>query len=116
MRLLRPLHAVAFALAVLLPAFAGANEVCDPGQSRGAVSLMILKSDAQVHVLAKSLARGVPMAARDAATVVFQDGRVITSDVESAGRVLNALGWGARRIDVVASFGNRRARPARARG
>jgi len=119
---------LAFALLAtcLLSAPAEANEVCDPGASGGsgpaslgppgAVSLMILKDGSKVHSLAKSLARGVPLAARDPQTVVFRDGRVITSDVESAGRVLNALGWSARPIRVVATFGKTRARPRRARG
>jgi hypothetical protein len=103
-----------------------ANEVCDPGAAGegpaapggppGAVSLMILEDGEKVHGLAKALARGVPMAARGPQTVVFRDGRVITADVESAGRVLNALGWSARPIRVVATFGKPRARPRRARG
>ncbi len=111
----------------LAPSSAVAGEVCDPGAGNGAgpasaggppgaVSLMILKDGSKVHALAASLARGVPMAARDPQTVVFRDGRVITADVESAGRVLNALGWSARPIRVVASFPKTRARPRRARG
>lgn len=126
MTLLRTLLGSACLALWLLPASIPANEVCDPGAGDGgpaapsgppgAVSLMILKDGDEVHSLAKALARGVPMAARDPQTVVFRDGRVITADVESAGRVLNALGWSARPIRVVATFGKPRARPRRARG
>ena len=104
------------ALALGAP-LAAAAEVCEaPPPSSGPVSLMILKSPAQVQSLAKSLARGVPVVARDASTVIFRDGRVITADVEAASRQLNRLGWSKRRIDVVASFAKRRAGPARQRG
>jgi hypothetical protein len=98
------------------PGFAG--EVCDGGAASGSgpVSLLILKSDAQVHELARALARGVPVVSRDAGTVVFRDGRVITADVGGVDRHLNALGWSQRNIEIVASFGTTKARPRRARG
>jgi len=108
---------LAGAAVLLLAGAAAAAEVCEtPPASTGPVSLMILKGPAQVQSLAKSLARGVPVVARDASTVIFRDGRVLTADVEAAGRHLNALGWSRRRIDVVASFAGRRARPARRGG
>jgi len=77
---------------------------------------MVLESEAKVHELARALARGVPVVSRDAATVVFQDGRIITADLAGVDRHLNALGWSRRNIEFVASFPAKRARPRRARG
>lgn len=99
-------------LAVAAPAGAQQGEVCEarPSASRGPVSLVILASGAKVRELAASV-KDTPVVARDANTVIFADGRVITADVASAGEHLNALGWGSRRIDVTATFPARRARP-----
>ena len=94
---------------------AGAGDVCDPAAA-GSVSLIILKTPEKVIELAKSVAKGVPVVARDATTIVFRDGRVITSDVEAVSRHLNRLGWGERRINVVAAFAVGRKAPARRRG
>ena len=99
-----------------LTAGAAASEVCEAPPATGPVSLMILKSPGRVQSLAKSLARGVPVVARSESTVVFQDGRVMTSDVEAAGRELNRLGWSRRPIQVVASFPARQGRATRRRG
>jgi len=45
--------------------------------------------------------------------VIFRDGRVVTADAGSATQHLNALGWGHRPIEIVASF---RMRPMQAPG
>jgi hypothetical protein len=82
--------------------------------SSGPVALIILSSGPKVLEYARALKGTVVL--RDAKTVIFRDGRGITADAEAAGRHLNALGWGARRIEIVASFQGRRARPRRARG
>ena len=87
-------------------AHAQAPALCEPGQSSSSVSLVILSSPKKVHELAASI-QGVQVLKRDAATVIFSDGRVVTSDVESASRHLNKLGWGKRSINVVASFKTR---------
>jgi hypothetical protein len=100
-------------LLLLLAAVASAQqgEVCErPPDAGGPVSLVILASDAKVRALAASV-KDTPVVARDAHTVIFADGRVITADVASAGDHLNALGWGHRRIDVSATFPAKRARP-----
>jgi hypothetical protein len=98
------------------PAPAHANEVCESKpSSRGAVSLIILSSGRKVHELAGSV-KDAQVVAKDGETVVFADGRVITSDPEAAGVHLNRLGWSRRRIDVTATFPAKRARPRRARG
>jgi hypothetical protein len=99
--------ALGMALALGLgPAPAGAAESCTPG---GPVSLMILQSSQKVRELTQALDGTVIR--QEAKTVIFQDGRVITADVEAAGRLINELGWANRRIDVVASLPARRARP-----
>jgi hypothetical protein len=74
------------------------------------VSLVILQSGQKVRELAASV-RDAQVVRHDAETVIFDDGRVITADVSAAGEHLNALGWGARRIDVAVSFPRRRALP-----
>ena len=93
-------------------ATAHAGETCEVPS--GPVALIILTSGSKVLEYARTLKGTVAL--HDAKTVIFHDGRVITADVEAAGRHLNDLGWGARRIDVVASFPAQRARPRRARG
>ncbi|MDJ0786136.1 MAG: hypothetical protein QNK05_04970 [Myxococcota bacterium] len=99
-------------LATLLafgPAGALAGPQCEApasGGGGGAVSLVVLASPEKVHTLARELP-AVPVLRRGPATVVFADGRVVTSDVEAAGRHLNALGWAGRRIEVMASFPSR---------
>jgi hypothetical protein len=103
---------------LLLSAAAGAEpDRCESGPpARGPVSLIILQSGQSVHELAASVGRGARVLAKDAATIVFDDGRVITADVEGASAHLNRLGWGSRSIQVVASFPSAPARPRRDRG
>jgi hypothetical protein len=105
--------ALVLALALGSPSAAQAGEVCEVPPTSGPVALIILASGSKVHAYARTLKGAVAL--RDAETVIFGDGRVITADVEAAGRHLNALGWGARRVDVVASFPAARPRP-RSRG
>ena len=111
-------HAPVLIACLLLPAGAGAEpEQCEARSApRGPVSLIILQSGRSVHELAASLARGARVVAKDPETIVFDDGRVITADVEGASAHLNRLGWGGRPIQVVASFPSAPARPRRDRG
>ena len=99
------------ALVLALGSFstAHAGETCEVPS--GPVALIILSSGPKVLAYARTLKGTV--ARRDAKTVIFHDGRVVTADVEAAGRHLNDLGWGARSINVVASFPAARARPRR---
>ena len=71
---------------------------------------MILQNGAKVRELAASV-RDARVIRRDADTIIFDDGRVITADVAAAGDHLNALGWGDRRIQVAVSVPRRRALP-----
>jgi hypothetical protein len=87
----------------LAPAAAGAGESCEVGQRRGPVFLLILQSNFKVHEFAATV-RGARVVRQDPATVIFSDGRVVTANVDSATQHLNALNWGRRPIEVVASF------------
>jgi hypothetical protein len=97
---------LALALALGSIATAQAGQVCEV--STGPVSLIVLASGAKVHAYARTQEGTV--ARRDAETVIFHDGRVITADIAAAGRHLDALGWGSRDVRVVASFPPARAR------
>ncbi len=112
-----PSRALALALPLVLAlgwfANARAGEVCNVPSS-GPVALIILASGAKVHTYARALTGTVVR--KGAKTVIFLDGRVITADVEAAGRLMNDLGWGNRGINVMASFPAARARPRRSRG
>ncbi len=100
-------------LLFLVPAAAGGEQgaVCDVGGGTGPVALILVASPQQVREFAKATRGRILRQGSD--TVVFADGRIITSNADSATEHLNALGWGSRRIEVAASF---RPRPRRARG
>ncbi len=103
-------------LVLVLGPFANAHagETCEVpggGGGGGSVSLIILASSSKVHAYARTLKGTV--ARQDKKTVIMRDGRVITSDVEAAGRMLNDIGWGGRSVNVMASFPAARARPRR---
>jgi hypothetical protein len=104
--------AIGTSLALLLvaaPVGATSGGTCDAGGaggSGGSVALVVLASPERVAGYAATV-EGVKVLRRDAHTVVFADGRVITSDVAAAGQHLNALGWGGRRVQIVASFPSR---------
>jgi len=70
---------------------------------------MILQTGEKVRELAKAL--GGQVVRVGPKTVILADGRVITADPEAAGQHLNALGWGARPMQVVVSFAKQKARP-----
>ena len=77
------------------------------------VQLLILASPKKVDDYVVTLKSGV-VVRRDPTTVVLDDGRVVTSDVEATTTHLNALGWSHLPIRVVASF--RTAPKRRAKG
>ena len=79
--------------------------VCE-SKLTGKVMVLIVSTSEKVHDYASTLAH-IPVVARHATTVVFQDGRVVTADVGKASQYLNDLGWASLQIEVVASFGMR---------
>ena len=107
--------ALALAALVAPSAPAAEGEICDPGAPTGPVSLLILATPSKVQNFAKTV-KGTRVVRRDAKTVVFEDGRVVTSDVGGASAHIEALGWNKRSIDVVATFRKAAPRPRRARG
>jgi hypothetical protein len=82
---------------------------CDLSKQGGPVSIVVVASKARVQKYAATV-RDVRVVRRDANTVVFADGRVITSNVSAASDHINALGWGSRRIELVATSTLRRPR------
>ncbi len=101
------------AVLFLQPAGAQEGALCEAAQGPApTVSLIVLASPERVHTLAASI-RGVAVVRRGEKTVVFEDGRIITADVTSVGGHLAALGWTERKIEVMASFKPRAARPRR---
>jgi hypothetical protein len=101
--------AVAGAFAVSSPAASQAPGICDPRAGQGSVSILVVASRQRVREFAASV-RDARVVRRDADTVLFEDGRVVTSDVGALGPHLNALGWGHRKIAIVGSFASRRPR------
>ena len=102
---------VAVALLSLTASTRGfAGESCDIASRKGPVSLLILPSNSRVRSYAATV-KDSAIVSHSATTVVFGDGRVVTSDVTKASRHINDLGWGTRPISVVASFNKRMRRP-----
>ncbi len=85
-----------------MPAAAEEGKTC---VAKGAsnVQLVILASPAKVKSYAATV-KNASVVRSDRTTVVLDDGRVITADLESATEHLNALGWAQLPIQVVASF------------
>jgi hypothetical protein len=100
---LRAMHLLLLIAACAAPSPARAAQVCRARPSSGPVSILILDSAAKVAEFAAAT-READVAVRERGTVIFADGRVVTADVDAATRHLNALGWGARPIEIVASF------------
>ena len=90
-------------------AFAGQADGCDLASRKGPLSLLVLPTKSGVRNYAATV-KDTPIVSHDATTVIFGDGRVVTSDVASASRQINELGWASRSIKVVASFEMRRQR------
>lgn len=82
---------------------------CDTGPSRGSVAIVVVASPERVQQYAATV-KGVRVLRRDADTVIFADGRVVTANVGAVDRHLNALGWADHRIEILASFSKRSAR------
>lgn len=101
---------ILFSLTASTRGFAGQSNSCDLASRKGPVSLLILPNNARVRSYAATV-KDSPIVSHSATTVVFGDGRVVTSDVTKASRHINDLGWETRPISVVASFNKRMRRP-----
>jgi hypothetical protein len=72
--------------------------ICEPGASP--VMIVVVDSPERVKSVS-ALWKGTPTLVEEADTVVFADGRVVTSRVEAAGDHLQSLGWAHRQIEIV---------------
>ncbi|MEN8161838.1 MAG: hypothetical protein ABFS41_17340 [Myxococcota bacterium] len=97
---------LAFALAT--PALAAGGMCGAPDEP---VFLVVVGSKQQVAGAAHGLSRA-PALVNESDTVIFADGRAVTSDLAAASRHLNALGWAERRIEIAGAGASRRAPPA----
>jgi len=100
------LGVVALLLTAGVPVLAQDGRTCEPSAPRAGVSLIVLTSAARVTEFAATV-RNVQILRRGPKTVVFADGRVVTSDVAAVSAHLNALGWANRNIEIVASHRSR---------
>jgi hypothetical protein len=76
---------------------AGAG-ICDP--SAAPVMIVVVPSPKKVKSAAE-LWKATPIVARDPETVVFADGRIVTSRLEGTGDYVQNLGWTHRDIEIV---------------
>lgn len=98
---------VALTLAGAVPAGATGG-MC--GAPEEPVLLVLVASPAEVAGAAEGLSRS-PSLVRERDTVIFADGRAVTSDLAAVSRHLNTLGWAERRIEIAGAGASRRPPP-----
>jgi hypothetical protein len=76
---------------------AAAGGMCGPADDP--VLVVLVASAQQVKSAAAGLSRTRPLV-NAADTVIFADGRAVTSSLESMSAHLNALGWASRKIEI----------------
>ena len=76
----------------------GEAGICDPGAAP--VMIVVVPSPKKVQS-ASELWKATPIVMRDPETVVFADGRIVTSRIEATGDRLQSLGWAHRDIEIV---------------
>ena len=62
--------------------------------------IVVVESPGRVKS-ASALWKGTPIVVEKPETVVFADGRIVTSRIEAMGDQLQALGWTHRKIEIV---------------
>lgn len=72
--------------------------ICDPGSSP--VMIVVVDSPRQVRSAA-GLWKAAAVLRQDPETVVFADGRIVTSRLDATGGHLQSLGWQHRDIEIV---------------
>jgi hypothetical protein len=114
MRALRPLRPIAIGLllAALSTGAADAQNLCGPPSEP--VLVVLVESPQQVRAAAEGISRTRPLVS-EADTVIFADGRAVTSSLASVSAHLNALGWASRRIEIAGAGSIPRAPIASAR-
>ncbi len=88
--------ALGLALASASPALATGGMCGAPSEP---VLLVLVATQQQVAGAAAGLSRARALVSEND-TVIFADGRAVTSDLEAASRHLNAIGWAERRIEI----------------
>jgi hypothetical protein len=63
------------------------------------VLVVLVESPKLVQSAAAGISRARPLV-NEADTVIFADGRVVSSSLASVSRQLNALGWASRKIEI----------------
>jgi hypothetical protein len=101
MRAGRQLRSIAFGLlCAALPAGAADAQGGMCGPASEPVLLVLVDSPQQVRGAADGLSRARPLV-NEADTVIFADGRAVTSSLAAVSTHLNALGWASRKIEIV---------------
>jgi hypothetical protein len=91
------------------PGVAQTGGMCGP--SSEPVLVVLVDSPQQVRATADGLSQTRPLV-READTVVFADGRAVTSSLASVSAHLNALGWASRKIEIAGAGTSTRLPPA----
>ena len=108
----RGCFALALSLSLwLAPPALAAGGMCDAPSEP--VLLVLVEKPQQVAGAAAGLSRAKALVS-ESDTIVFADGRVVTSDLASASRHLNTLGWAKRRIEIAGAGTSTRPPPASA--
>jgi hypothetical protein len=90
------------------PAAAETRGMCGPPTEP--VLVVLVESPQQVRA-ATGVSRAQPLV-NEADTVIFGDGRVVTSNLASASEHLNKLGWARRKIEIAGAGTSTRLPPA----
>jgi hypothetical protein len=97
----RQLRPIAFGL--LFTAFCAHTSDAQSGGMCGPPSepvlVVLVESPQQVRATADGISRTRPLV-NEADTVIFADGRAVTSSLASVSTHLNALGWASRKIEI----------------
>lgn len=99
-------------LSVLLLAGPGAAQtggMCGPRNEP--VLVVLVQTPQQVRPAADGLSRTRPLVS-EADTVIFADGRAVTSNLASVSTHLNKLGWANRQIEIAGAGTSTRLPPA----
>jgi hypothetical protein len=104
-RACRYLFAIGLSLAGFAPGAAAEGGMCGP--SPEPVLVVLVESAARVAGAASGISK-TPVVVSTADTIIYADGRAVTSDLASISQHLNALGWAVRPIEI-AGAGTRRA-------
>ena len=109
----------AVSLGLLVTALATVSAAAQTGGMCGAPSdavlVVLVQSPQQVKSAADGLSK-TRVLVNEADTVIYADGRAVTSSLDSVSRHLNALGWAKRKIEIAGAGSMPRAPLASAPG